>query len=115
MLEALPALLATYERAVLARWALASTDEERDSAGVLSSLLDALGAYVCMCMREEGGGARWIDRLLIHIYTNTVAAAQALRPFRLAEAAVWRILARLKQRVAAAAVAGDLVAVGMEC
>lgn len=50
-LEGLPFLLATYERAVLARWALASAspailaaDGENAAAVVLSVLLDALGA-----------------------------------------------------------------------
>lgn len=62
---------------------------------MLSSLLDSLGTNIdigmCVC------------HVSMHLTRcthtpSTVAAGQALRPFRLGEAAVWRILARVKQR-----------------
>jgi hypothetical protein len=59
VVETLPFLIALYERAILARWTLALTQQEEPHGGgsataaaVLSSLLDSLGASV------GGGGGR---------------------------------------------------------
>lgn len=119
-IEALPFLLRTYERAVLARLRLAlkAAGEGEDGGAappaadvVLSSLLDALGRYVSSHAETKChliSLTHTSTSTQINQNTHTVSAAQALRPFRLGEAAVWRTLARVKQRAATSTAAGAM-------